>query len=914
MPRYWLILLAAAGALPAAAQPAGARYRLDTVAGSDRRGDGGPAVAAQFSAIQGLAVDRAGNLYISDTDFHRVRKVSPAGIVTTVAGNGSAGFSGDGGPAAAAQLNLPYGLAVDPAGSLYIADLGNHRVRRVGPDGVIATLAGTGTKGFGGEGGPASRAPLMSPRNLAADAAGAIYISEFEGHRVRRVTPDGTISTVAGTGVAGFSGDGFAARTAQLGYPAGLALDRAGTLYVCDSQNHRVRRILPGGIIVTALGGAPGTAVQTPTSVAVDAYGGIFVGDRNATVRQYTAAGVWSVAAGTGEAGFEGDGGPAVKARLSAIRDLAFDAAGSLLIADGLRVRRIGASGTIVTVAGDGYLRSVGDGGPAVAAVLQQPSGLAIDSAGNLYLADTGTQRVRQISPRGSISTAAGNGQAGYDPAILLAPFTPLNGPAGVAIDPSGLLLVADTANHRIRRVWRDGLIRTVVGTGSPDTSSDGTAPDRAALRTPRGVCADRAGNVYAVDTGNHRVLRVPVNGLTTTAAGNGSPGDSGDGGRAELAQLNAPETCTLDAAGDLLIVDTGNHRIRRVTPAGIISTLAGTGVEGLSGDDGPASAARLRSPRGVAVDAEGGVLIADTGNHRVRRVGSDGAIRTLAGAGAAGFSGDGGPAREALLNGPFAVVAGAAGEIYVADTGNHRVRKLTLEDLPPEPVLVLPALTVANAASERPGAVAPGELVAISGTGLGPETGVNALPDASGAIPTLLAETEVLFDGVPAPILYAQASRLLAQVPYAVNGRPETAVEARYRKEVRGTAAVAVAGAAPAVFPGIQNQDGMKNSVASPAARGSVVTLLATGEGMTDGPNATGVPPSAPLARPWLPVSVWIAGIAAEVLYAGAAPGQLGILQVDVRAPAGFVPPGETALELAVGKFAASPVPLWLK
>jgi len=214
-------------------------YRITTVAGSAKTGDGGPATLAQIGNIQGVALDRLGNTYLSDTDHSLVRKIDAKGIITTIAGIGAPGFSGDGGPAATAVLNMPYGIAADLAGNVYIADLGNQRVRRIAADGTMSTVAGTGVKGSLGDGGLATNAQLMSPRNVAVDAAGNLYISEFEGHRIRRVTPDGKISTIAGTGVAGFRGDGGLAANAAIGFPAGLAVDRAGNLYLADSQNHR---------------------------------------------------------------------------------------------------------------------------------------------------------------------------------------------------------------------------------------------------------------------------------------------------------------------------------------------------------------------------------------------------------------------------------------------------------------------------------------------------------------------------------------------------------------------------------------------------------------------------------------------------------------------------------------------------
>jgi uncharacterized protein (TIGR03437 family) len=891
------------------------QYNIETVAGSSLNGDGGPATAAQFGAIQGIALDAAGNLYLSDTDRNCVRKVDTKGIVTTVAGTGTAGFAGDGGAATEALLNLPYGLAADSSGALYVADLGNNRVRRIGPDGVISTVAGTGTAGSSGDGGPATAAQLMGPRNLAVDASGNLYISEFEGHRVRKVFSTGQIATLAGTGVAGLRGDGGAAVAAQLAFPAGLALDASGSLYIADSQNQRIRKVLPNGVISTALGGSTAITLYTPLSVAIDTSGDILVGDASFTVNAYTPAGKWNRVAGIGAPGYAGDGGLAASALLSAVRDLAAAANGNLYIADGVHVRLVDNSGAIATVAGDGYLHAVGDGGSALAALLSQPSALALDFGGNLYIADPGTQRVRKVGANNVIQTLAGTGIAGMGGELMAASASALNSPMGVAVAPTGVVYIADTYNHRIRAVSADGTIATVAGTGTSGTGAENQPWTQTALRGPRGVCVDRQDTLFIVDTSNHRVLRAAPGALMATAAGNGSPGAAGDGGSARLAQLDQPGACAVDTAGNLFIADTLNHRIRKVTAAGIISTLAGSGQPGASGDEGPATAACLNSPSGVTADDNGNVFVADTGNQVIRQVTPDGIIHLIAGQYAAGFAGDGGPATSALLDAPAGLVLDGAGDLYLADSGNNRVRRLVPgAPVPVAPVIVLQPISVVSAASLLTGPVAPGALVTILGAGLGPDSGVNASFDASGRMPTSLAGVQVLFDGVAVPLFYVQAGQLTAQAPYTLAGKSVTNVQVSYQDLVVGAANIAVAAAVPAIFPAVVNQDGSINLASAPAARGTIVTFYATGAGLTNPISVEGIPASAPYPQPVLPVSVSVAGVGAQVLFAASAPGLVGILQVNAVVPASLTAVGQQTLALQVGDAVSAAIPVWLQ
>jgi uncharacterized protein (TIGR03437 family) len=475
-------------------------------------------------------------------------------------------------------------------------------------------------------------------------------------------------------------------------------------------------------------------------------------------------------------------------------------------------------------------------------------------------------------------------------------------------------VLVADTYNHRVLAVAPSHVMHAVAGTGVSGDSPEGTAPLVAQLRAPRAVCTGHSGNLYIVDTSNHRVLRLAPGGTLQTAAGNGSAGYAGDDGGARFAQLNTPSACATDSAGNLFIADTANHAIRKVNPAGMISTVAGTGTAGTSWEEAVATGANLYVPRGVVVDDMGDIYIADTGNHRIRQVTPDGRIHTIAGSGVAGFSGDGGGAAAAMLNSPQGLFLDGAGDLYFADTGNNRIRRLVPDAVTPAPVIQLQPITVVNAISLLQGEVAPGELAAIFGAGLGPDTAVTGALDANGVLPGTLGGVEVRFDGTPAPLFYAQSGQVNVQVPYTVAGSGTVGVEVRYQGKVAGTASVPVAPSAPAALTLAMNPDGSPNAESAPAPRSSWMTFYATGEGLTDGPNLAGIPAHAPYPHPLLPIALSVAGVDTEILFAGCAPGMIGVLQINARIPGGFVPPGETAVVLTVGTVTAPPVTIWLK
>ncbi|GGR31424.1 NHL repeat-containing protein [Streptomyces netropsis] len=341
-------------------QPAGiAEGAIATVAGNGAAGyvsDGGPGALTRLNYPEGVAVDKNGNLYFADRLNNRVRKVAPSGIITTVAGNGEAGYVSDGGPAIATRLHQPVDVAVDDAGNVYFPDIYNQRVRKVSPSGIITTVAGNGEAGYVSDGGPAIATRLHHPHGVALDREGNLYISEWDGHRVRKVNRSGIITTVAGNGTAGYVSDGGPAIATRLHYPDGLAFDREGNLYIAEHGNHRVRKVTPSGIITTV--------------------------------------------AGNGTAGFVSDGGPAIATQLNSPRKVAVDEAGNLYIADANnhRIRRVGPDGIITTVAGNGTAGYVDDGGPAAGTRIYFPQGVALDRAGNLYIADYNNHRVRGVT------------------------------------------------------------------------------------------------------------------------------------------------------------------------------------------------------------------------------------------------------------------------------------------------------------------------------------------------------------------------------------------------------------------------------------------------------------------------------------------------------------------------------------
>ncbi len=330
----------------------------------------------------------------------------------------------------------------------------------------------------------------------------------------------------------------------------------------------------------------------------------------------------------------------------------------------------------INTIAGNGTAAYSGDGGQATAAELNSPFGI-LNTGGNSYVADASNNRIRMINSSGTINTFAGNGVAGFSGDGGQASVAELKSPTGIAMDANGNFYIADAINNRVRMVNTTGIISTFAGKGAPSYSGDGGAATAAGLNFPSGVAVDMTGNVLIADANNSCIRLVNTSGIINTIAGNGISGFSGDGGAATAAELNSCSGVALDAAGNIYIADQVNNRIRMVNTSGIINTVAGNGIGSYSGDGGQATAAELNFPYGIAVDAANNILIADANNNRIRIITTSGVISTYAGSGAPGFSGDGGQATVAELNGVSSVSLDAAGNIYLGDTYNNRVRKM---------------------------------------------------------------------------------------------------------------------------------------------------------------------------------------------------------------------------------------------
>ena len=669
----------------------------------DAKTGSGKATETEISLVDGITLDKKGNVYITMREHNIISRIDTKGMMTRYAGSGESGFSGDGGPAIKANFKTPAGLAFDPEGNLYIADRENHRVRKVDTSGNISTFAGIGEAGFSGDDAPAVKARLNLPSGVVADGKGNLYISDRSNDRIRVVDKKGVIRTYAGTGVAGFQGDAGPALKAQLDKPFGIALDEAENLYIADRNNNRVRKVSPEGIITTVAGdggfffmGDNGPAyrasVAAPTGVAVDKKGNLYIADRNNNrIRLVDKLGMIRTVAGTGQQDYNGESETARETNLYLPFGLTVDSNDKLLVIDRshYRIRRIDPkSGKVETIAGNGLKLFAGDGGPATGATLSFPHGMFVDKNDNLIFSDKGHYRIRKITPKGIISTIGGNGRRGNVgnniPALEANVYnvtTIIQNPVGDAFmsSPSGFVSI-------IRRLDAKGIIHDYIDTASPKyreairkSKYKGLVQTGAVATITQfsDITFDPKGNLFISDRMNHQIRKIDLNGNISTIAGTGDSDYYGDGGPALEAAFRDPNSLASDQKGNIYIAEAANNRIRKIDTKGIVTTIAGNGEHADSGDGGPALKAAIRSMDDIAISPEGELHILGTNTHKVRKITQDGKIVTVAGKGYAGFFGDDGPATKAMLKNPAAISFDSKGNLYIADMGNNRIRKV---------------------------------------------------------------------------------------------------------------------------------------------------------------------------------------------------------------------------------------------
>jgi uncharacterized protein (TIGR03437 family) len=788
-------------------------YRIDTFAGSDFNGDGRLATSAVLVQAQSLALAHTGDLYISDSLDHRVRKVSRAGTITTVAGTGASGYSGDGKQAVQARLNSPYGVAIDTTGNLYIADLGNGVVRRVSPDGFISTIAG------GGEHTPpnlgavkATEVKLIQPRDVAVDRFGTLYISDFGAHRIYVVTRDGLLLSLAGLGHAGEPPEGAASSAAALSYPAGIAVDPAGIIYIADSGNHRVRKIVAGRIFTVLDKDNKQVEFGTPTAIAVDAGGRLFVLDGGSRTTVVTPAGDLLTLPMTGSG-------------VAATIDI--------YTAGGRVVRRWNGSTTDL-VAGTLNSQAAGDGRPSNEWRFNSPSGVLRDYAGYVYIADTANGRVRRISPAGELTTLT----------------TQIEAPVALAFDSKWQLYIADKASGGIYRY---------AAYNKSELYAKGS--DNRPWK-PAAMIFDSQDRLFIADKGNDAIRRVLPDGTSTVIAGGGRDAADTSG---LLARISGPAGLAFDAEGNLWFSESGTSRIRKLTPAGRIVSL--TGVE-------------TKEPGAIRFDEKGNLLVADIAAHRILRIAPDGSWMHIAGTGDRGFAGDGESALGAMVDRPSDLAIEPGGSLLIADAGNNRIRRLTQAGEVAEPgtveppAVTAPPIKTVHAATLAEQAFAPGQLVYVTSTEV-------AFSNA----------TTVTVEGARAEILAVSPERLTVLLPSTL--KPAFAELATFDgNKNTGKTAIEIAASAPGILTArggagqalATNQDASLNSWEKPAPRGSIVTFYVTGDGNSAGP-----------------VTARIGGFACDVVWAGPAPDLRGLMQINVRTPAGYAPSGVQNVVLTI-------------
>jgi sugar lactone lactonase YvrE len=648
----------------------GSAQTVTTIAGG-YVGDGGRATDAAFNYVVGVAEDKSGNYFVSDLNTHRIRMISPRGEISTIAGTGIAGYNGDGIPATRALIFSPAHLQFDAGGNLVFADSGNCRLRRIDSRGIITTIAGNGICGYSGDGGPATRASVGKFYGIAFDSSGNLYLADLVNCVVRRVDTHGIIHTFAGNGTAGYSGDGGPATAAQLGFPIGLVADSSGNLFIADEGDAVVRKVDTEGTITTFAGngsngpsgdGGPASqaAIGGPRGITIH-NGALYISNDGGGGRiRYVDLLTNIIQTYVGSTpGYDGDGHLLTNSQLDRPSMVIFNAAGNIVFADTLNGRVREGLTHLSTLAG-GY---VGDRDTPTSAAFIQPEAVNFDVRGNYYIADAAANRVRKVNAAsGRISTVAGTGITGYSGDGRQATEAKLSYPSGVAADSNGNIFISDSFNAVIRKVDGEGTISTFAK--NPNFGFLGA------------IKVDFEDNLYVADSSACVVWKITTKGKVRVFAGQiNACSYNGDNIPATSAQLQFPSGLAFDRAGELFITDSGNCLVRKVNSEGLMTTVAGNGTCGFSGDGGAATSAALSYPIDVSVSF-GNLYVADNGNDRIRKV-SGGVISTFAGTGITGYNGEGKPALRTNFDDPVALAIDPNGALDVLDDFQNRLRQI---------------------------------------------------------------------------------------------------------------------------------------------------------------------------------------------------------------------------------------------
>ena len=687
-----------------------------TIAGVGYPEDGTSAKEADAGWPLGVIRRPDGDIIVADHLAHRLWRIDADGILHNFAGTGVPGYSGDGGPAIECRMDGPHDLYQDVHGNLYFSDLWNNVTRRIdAKNGIVTTIAGNGKAGRGGDGGPATEAEMDVTCGVAADPEGNVYLASEWANSVRRIdAKTGVIETFAGylaphpagplpksgpgLSLEGYCGDGGHRLQAAFYHPEHLDFDSKGNIYVADCGNERIRKIdIETGTVTTVLGngkhasngdGGPGpeASINWPDALCLDAHDNIYVGEKYGyRVRKLDGkTGIVSTLVGNGVPGFGEEGKHGSETLCNACEaGIWADPDGTVLWSDTSgRLRRYdGETGIVTTVFGG---TSVHDGEAATSGFLATPRGIAIGPDGTVYVADEWNQRVRAIDPAtGRIRTFAGNGAKAIGGTNGPATESWVGNPYDVAVDSQGRVAIAEKLHAFIRRVDTDGVIRIVAGSSYAFDRGDGGPAMGACFTRINALAYDADDNLYVGDPVG-RIRRIDAKTWTiSTVAGVGISGYTGDGGLATAARIGSPSAIRFDSAGNLYFADAAHHVVRRVDAStGVISTVVGTGKAGRSPDGTPAREAKLDSPGGLAVTPSGVVYVSDTRNDMVRRVGPDGVLTTIAGCGEPGDEGDGVPAVEARLCRPLGLALWGDDVLLISDSVYNRVRGAKIRTL----------------------------------------------------------------------------------------------------------------------------------------------------------------------------------------------------------------------------------------